>query len=124
MLLELLLTSTRTCKLANKQLPRSLELVQVHASRRRSSKSRPITPLRRVRHPNLRHSATAVAIEDLRTIFGVYVLGGFFITAAAAVNISWIHRSFQVVVYWTVTMAMIWFGARGKEILAKFMKRD
>lgn len=68
--------------------------------------------------------ATAVAIEDLKTIFGVYVLGGFFITASAAVNIKWVHRSFQVVVYWTVVMAMIWFGARGKEILAKIMKRD
>jgi len=66
----------------------------------------------------------AVYTEGVSSVFGAYLAGGLAITLAPVFNVQWAHRSFQVVVYWTVIMAMIWFGVKGKTLLDKVLKHD
>lgn len=34
------------------------------------------------------------------------------LSAGAYPSAAWAHRAFQTVVFWTVGMAVLWFGAR------------
>lgn len=66
-------------------------------------------------------SAIAVASEGWNSVFGAYLAGGLLITLAPVLRVGWAHRAFQVVVYWTVLMAMIWFGVQARGVLDKIL---
>jgi len=68
--------------------------------------------------------AIAVATEGPSSVFGAYLTGGLLITFATVLDVNLAHRCFQIVVYWTVVMAMLWFGVQGKSVLNKILKRD
>ncbi|KAG8722424.1 hypothetical protein FRC08_002405 [Ceratobasidium sp. 394] len=65
--------------------------------------------------------ALALSTESPASIFGVYLAGGFgvMLTVCVHPSLAWVHRAFQIVVFWTVTMAILWFGARIKDKVGK-----
>lgn len=58
--------------------------------------------------------AVAMTTEKPSSIFGTYLIGGFgvMLSVCAYPTPAWVHRAFQVIVFWTVGMALLWFGAR------------
>ncbi|KAG8856927.1 hypothetical protein FRB96_006190 [Tulasnella sp. 330] len=66
--------------------------------------------------------AIGVASEGWDSVFGAYLMGGLFITLAPVFKVGWAHRAFQIVVCWTVIMAMIWFGVQARGVLNKVLK--
>lgn len=59
-------------------------------------------------------SALALATESPASIFGVYLVVSLGVMASVCVfpSPTWVHHAFKVVVYWTVSMAIVWFGAK------------
>ncbi|QRW11839.1 UbiA family prenyltransferase [Ceratobasidium sp. AG-Ba] len=58
--------------------------------------------------------AVALTTESPASIFGAYLAGGLGVMLSVCVYPSpaWVHRAFQVIVFWTVGMSVLWFGAR------------
>lgn len=60
--------------------------------------------------------AISLVIEDKipETIFRIYLIGGLLANFSACLYPSptGVHRAFQVIVWWTVIMAVVWFGAQ------------
>ncbi|KAG8779303.1 hypothetical protein FRC12_024430 [Ceratobasidium sp. 428] len=65
--------------------------------------------------------ALAMTTESPASIFGAYLAGGLGIMLAVCIYPSpaWVHRAFQIIVFWTVIMAVLWFGARIKDKMSK-----
>ncbi|KAB5592443.1 transport protein [Ceratobasidium theobromae] len=57
--------------------------------------------------------AIALSTEGSLSIFAVYLFGGLMLMISACINPSStsVHRTFQAVVYWTMVLAVVWFGA-------------
>lgn len=62
--------------------------------------------------------AIALKIED-EIIYWVYLLVGVGIMISSCVfpSAGCVHRAFQAIVFWTVIMAVVWFGAQIKQYL-------
>jgi len=54
----------------------------------------------------------AFATEEFPSIFGVYLLVGLLLMLSVYIRTDLAHRVFQVLVFWTVGMVMLWFGAK------------
>ncbi|KAG8876717.1 hypothetical protein FRB97_003977 [Tulasnella sp. 331] len=63
-----------------------------------------------------------VASEGYTSVFGAYLAGGLVITIPPVFNVGWAHMSFKAVVYWTVLMVIVWFGAQAKNVVSKARK--
>ncbi|CAE7179302.1 unnamed protein product, partial [Rhizoctonia solani] len=56
----------------------------------------------------------ALLTEPLASIFGVYLIGGLglMLSVCAVPTPTWVHHAFKVIVFWTVVMSFLWFGAK------------
>ncbi|KAL5635194.1 hypothetical protein ACGC1H_003032 [Rhizoctonia solani] len=56
----------------------------------------------------------ALLTEPLASIFGVYLIGGLSVMLSVCVvpTPTWVHYAFKIIVFWTVGMSFLWFGAK------------
>ncbi|KAF8572903.1 hypothetical protein K439DRAFT_1650083 [Ramaria rubella] len=56
--------------------------------------------------------AALLVERDHSGVFVIYLWGGAVIMLAPCLHIRWAHYAFQIIVYWTVGMAILWLGSK------------